>query len=139
MGFDLPIRRFLRKLPVLEERLKETGEELPEDVKQKLNRILSQQENFNKVRNVEKVSINLRFRIITGVRLKGNILDPKKYPEIADNTLNLLLPCHNESEENEIRPKIALVFSVSKLKGLNIFKVKHHFNGYFLVVQTLLE
>ncbi len=120
---------------VLEERLKESRKEISEEFKQTLLTIFSQQENFSKVRNVEKASVKLRFRIMTEVKAEGNILNPKKYPEIKDDTLNFILPCHNEKEEKEILNKAGLVF---KLGQFNIFKIKHHFNGYFLVLQVSL-
>lgn len=121
---------------VLEERLKESGEEISKEFKNVLLSIFSQQENFSKVRNVEKASVKLRFRIMTEVKVEGNILNSKKYPEVKDNTLNLVLPCHNDEEENNILKKSEIVFGKSGLKQFDIFKIKHHFNGYFLVLQT---
>ncbi len=121
---------------VVEERLKESGEEISQELKDKLLSIFSQQENFSKVRDVEKASVKLRFRIMTEVKAEGNILDSKKYPEIKDNTLNFLLPCHSDENEKDTLRKAELVFDKSGLKQFNIFKIKHHFNGYFLVFQT---
>jgi hypothetical protein len=70
---------------------------------------------------------------------EGNILNPKKYPEIKDDTLNLVvLPCHNDGEQAELIRKLQLAFGGS-LNAFNIFKIKHHFNGYFLVFQTGLR
>ena len=123
---------------VLEERLKESGKEISENFKQTLLSIFSQQENFSKVRNVEKASVKLRFRIMTEVKAEGNILNPKKYPEIKDNTLNFILPCHNDEEEKNILNKAKIVFGKTGLEQFNIFKIKHHFNGYFLVLQVSL-
>ena len=123
---------------VVEERLKESGEEISQELKDKLLSIFSQQENFSKVRDVEKASVKLRFRIMTEVKAEGNILDSKKYPEIKDNTLNFLLPCHSDENEKDTLRKAELVFDKSGLKQFNIFKIKHHFNGYFLVFQTPL-
>ncbi|MCR4319078.1 MAG: hypothetical protein NUV74_01910 [Candidatus Brocadiaceae bacterium] len=120
---------------VLEERLKESGKEISDEFKQTLLSIFSQQVNFSKVRNVEKASVKLRFRIMTEVKAEGNILNPKKNPEIKDDTLNFVLPCHNEKEEKEIVNKAELVFDPGQF---NIFKIKHHFNGYFLVFQVSL-
>ncbi len=122
---------------VVEERLKESGEEISQELKNKLLAIFSQQENFSKVRDVEKASVKLRFRIMTEVKAEGNILDSKKYPEIKDNTLNFLLPCHDDKEEKDTLKKAGLGFK-SELKQFKIFKLKHHFNGYFLVFQTPL-
>ncbi len=123
---------------VLEERLKESGEEVSDEFKSLLLSIFSEQENFSKVRTVEKASVKLRFRIMTEVKAEGNILNTTKYPEIADNTLNFILPCHNDDEENAIRKRIDIVFSKEEMRQFIIFKIKHHFNGYFLVIQTSL-
>lgn len=123
---------------VLEERLKESGAEISEEFKQTLISIFSQQQNFSKVRNIEKASVKLRFRIMTEVKAEGNILNSKKYPEIKDDTLNFILPCHKDSDERDIRNKLNLVFTKKEFKDLMIFRIKHHFNGYFLVVQVSL-
>ena len=123
---------------VLEERLKESGQEIPDNLKQALVSMLSRQQNFSKVRNVEKASVKLRFRIMTEVKAEGNILNTHKYPEIKDDTLNFVLPCHNEEQEQNAFKKLRTVFSKRELQEFNIFKIKHHFNGYFIVLQTKL-
>ena len=64
-------------LQVLEERLKESGEIISDDLKKMLLSIFSQQENFSKVRTVDKASVKLRFRIMTEVKDEGNILNTK--------------------------------------------------------------
>ncbi|MEK6616740.1 MAG: hypothetical protein AABZ32_11645 [Bacteroidota bacterium] len=123
---------------VLEERLKQSGEDITDEFKQMLLSIFSEQENFSKVRTVEKASVKLRFRVMTEVKAEGNILNAKKYPEIEDDTLNLFVPCHNDDDEKQIKRKLGNVFLKREMSKFNIFKVKHHFNGYFLVVQTSL-
>lgn len=75
---------------------------------------------------------------MTEVKVEGNILNTKKYPEIKDDTLNLVLPCHNETQERDTRKKLEEVFLKKELQDFSIFKIKHHFNGYFLVLQTEL-
>ncbi|MFY9463051.1 MAG: hypothetical protein WAP52_02615, partial [Candidatus Sungiibacteriota bacterium] len=123
---------------VLVERLKESGQEISEELKQTLVSLLSQQHGFSKVRSVEKSSVTLRFRIMTEVKAEGNILNTKKYPEIKDNTLNFVLPCHDINQERSHMRRLEQVFSKRELQGFEIFKMKHHFNGYFLVLQTEL-
>ncbi|MEW6556175.1 MAG: hypothetical protein AB1349_02345 [Elusimicrobiota bacterium] len=123
---------------VLEERLKESGKKISEEFKQTLLTIFSQQQNFSKVRNVEKASVKLRFRIMTEIKAEGNILNPKKYQEIKDDTLNFVLPCHTDEEEKNILRKTEIVSGKSGLEKFSIFKIKHHFNGYFLVLQIPL-
>lgn len=122
---------------VLEERLLESKSEISPELKQTLLNLFSEQSNFSKVRNVEKASVKLRFRIMTEVKAEGNILNSTKYPEIKDNTLNLILPLHDTNQEKDYITKIN---SLNKklLDSLNSFKIKHHFNGYFSVFQTFL-
>jgi hypothetical protein len=122
----------------LEERLSESGKEISKELKQTLISVLSQQQSFSKVRNVEKASVKLRFRIMTEVKAEGNVLNSKNYPEIKDDTLNFILLCHDEQQEKDIHAKLEAVFSKKELEDFNIFKIKHHFNGYFLVLQTKL-
>ena len=123
---------------VLEEGLKDGRKEISDELRHVLISVLSQQPSFNRVRNVEKSSVKLRFRIMTEVKAEGNILNSKKYPEIKDDSLNFILACHNEEQGRDIRKKLEEVFSGHKLDDFNIFKIKHHFNGYFLVIQTEL-
>jgi len=123
---------------VLEERLKESKMEISKDLRTFLLSLFSQQENFSKVRNVDKASVKLRFRIMTEVKAEGNILNPKKYPEILDNTFNFILPCNDDEAEKIIRYKINLVFNDKELRTFKFFKIKHYFNGYFFVIQTSL-
>lgn len=123
---------------VLDERLKESGAEISGSVKDILSSIFSEQENFSKVRNVEKASVKLRFRIMTEVKAEGNILNPKKYPEIGDDTLNFVLPCDTGEDEKNIISKAKLVFGENTFNEFKIFKIKHHFNGYFIVFQLPL-
>lgn len=121
---------------VLEERLKDSGKEITDELKQTLVSIFSQQQSFSKVRNVDKSSVKLRFRIMTEVKAEGNILNSKKYPEIKNNTLNFILPCYNEQQEKDIFKKLEDVFLKKELRDFRIFKIKHYFNGHFLVLQT---
>lgn len=116
---------------VLEERLQEKDLNIDPKIKKTLVNILSEQENFSKVRNVENASVTLRFRIMTEVKPEGNILNSKQYPEIKDNTINLVIPCHEEKDEESIIKH----FSTLNLTQVEHFKIKHHLNGYFLVFQ----
>jgi hypothetical protein len=81
---------------VLNERLQERGLDIGESIKELLIDIFSEQESFSKTRDVDKASVKLRFRIMTEVKAEGNILNPKKYPDILGNTVNLVIPCHQK-------------------------------------------
>lgn len=120
---------------VLEERLKEKGLNIGDNIKDLLITIFSEQESFSKVRNVDKASVKLRFRIMTEVKAEGNILNSKKYSEIKDNTINLIVPRHNKQDEELSRKRFRSIYSESTVKQFNIFNIKHLLNGYFTVFQ----
>jgi hypothetical protein len=94
-----------------------------------------QQENFSKVRTVDRASVKLRFRIMTEVKAEGNILNPQKYPEIADNTISFVIPYHIEQDKEIAIKRMLVVFGKKQLDTFKLLKLKHHFNGYFLVFQ----
>lgn len=121
---------------VLKETMEGSETKLDEKTKNLLETLFSEQTSFSKVRNVENASVKLRFRIMTEVKAEGNTLNSKKYPEISDNTLNFILPSHNEDEDRLNIDKMNVVFD--SLDSFNIFQIKHHFNGNFLVFQTNL-
>lgn len=123
---------------LLEERLADAQEQISDELKAKLITIFSVQENFSKVRNVKNASVKLRFRIMTEVKAEGNILNSRKYPEIRDNTLNFVLPCQSNNEEDDIIRKMKRVFPQAEFELFNIFKIQHHFNGKFIVFQVPL-
>jgi hypothetical protein len=123
---------------VLRERLEHTGGSLSDEEREMLTLLFSNQESFSKTRSVERASVKLRFRVMTEVKAEGNILNPRQYPEIEDNTLNLLLPCDSDSDEKAINDKLRLAFTDQELSSFQKLKIKHHFNGYFFVLQIKL-
>ena len=123
---------------VLQERLEQSNLEIDDKTKNLLETIFSEQTSFSKVRNVENASVKLRFRIMTEVKAEGNILNEKKYPQIIENSLNFILPSHSSDEDRLNFDKMSLVFGENKLKSLQTFHIKHHFNGNFLVFQLNL-
>ncbi|MBX7169923.1 MAG: hypothetical protein K1X72_03125 [Pyrinomonadaceae bacterium] len=120
---------------VLEERLSKSNLEIDEKTRLILETLFSEQESFSKVRNVEKASVKLRFRIMTEVKAEGNILNSAKYPQILDNTLNFVLPSHSNDEDRLNFDKMKLVFGNENFDN---FHIRHHFNGNFLVFQIKL-
>lgn len=121
---------------VVEEELNDP--EINENVKKKLKGALSRQDIFSRVRSVEKASVSMRFRVLVEVKPDANILSPRHYPEILDDTLNLVCPFHSEDEKEELISNVATVIGTDQLGKLNIFPIKHPLNGWFLVFQTNL-
>jgi len=124
---------------VLEERLIETNESISDDEKEKLLSLLCVQENFSKVRDVDNASVKLRFRIMTEVKAEGNILNSIKYPDIKDNTLNLVLPRHNDHDEEKAIRKMRLVFNDNEYSQFDVITLQHLLNGKFIVFQIPLD
>jgi len=124
---------------ILEERIRESGIEVNDEVKKTIIDIFSEQKSFSKVRHVDKASVKLRFRVMTEAKAEGNILSAAKYPEIGDDTLNLVLPCHDDETEKMLKLKFETVFGKAATKRFKIFKFKHHFNGYFLTFQQKIS
>jgi hypothetical protein len=126
-----------------EERMGEVNEEFSPEFKEKVSKLFNHQDTFSRVRTVTKASVRLRFRIMTEVLAEGNILNSAKYPEIADNTLNFLVPCHTQEEEEKQRRLMAKAFdqrgTKGLFKGLRIFTLKHLLNGPFLVFQAHIK
>ncbi len=121
---------------VVEEELNDP--EINDSVRKKLKGALSRQDIFSRVRSVEKASVSMRFRVLVEVKPDANILSPKHYPEILDDTLNLICPFHSEDEKEELISNVASVIGIDQLGRLQIFPIKHPLNGWFLVFQTKL-
>lgn len=122
---------------VLDEGL--AGTDITDEVKDKLKSIFSHQESFSRVRDVEKASVKLRFRVMTEVKNEGNILKAGQYPEIKDDTLNLVAPYHSDEEKQQALSNAESVIGKKQMKNVKVFPVKHPLNGWFLVFQVDLK
>ena len=104
---------------------------------------MSEQDRFATSRKVDNASVSLRFRIITEARREANIFDSKRYGDIGDNTLNLIVPLHAKSKSgrDEMERRIKAVARSAKIRvdNLRVFRIKHPFNGWFLVLQVPLK
>lgn len=121
---------------VLQESIQRSQTAIDEKTREILETIFSEQTSFSRVRNVENASVKLRFRIMTEVKAEGNILNPKKYPDIIDDTLNFVLPSHDEDQDRLNVDKMNVVFD--DLSRFKILHIKHPFNGKFLVFQQTI-
>lgn len=119
---------------VLRERLVNT--DIPPDIQEILGTIFSEQTDFSKVRSVENASVKLRFRVLTEVKPEGNILNSRMYPDILDDTINLVVPYHTDEERESAISKMDLVFEQQDVEQIRVFSIKHPFNGWFVVFQT---
>lgn len=121
---------------VLDERLTKT--DIPQEIKEALGTMFSEQANFSKVRNVEKASVKLRFRVLTEVKPEGNVFNSNVYPEILDDTINFIVPYHADEEKADVISKANLVMGQREMKHIKVFTIKHPLNGWFVVFQVNL-
>lgn len=121
---------------VLDENL--AGKDVPAEIRSQLEDVLSDQEDFSRARNAAQASVKLRFRVMTEVKPEGNILNPNQYPDIKDDTLNLIVPYHSEDERADVLQKAEFVLGGNTMKNINSFSLKHPLNGWFVVFQVNL-
>lgn len=121
---------------VLDEKLSDS--KISNEDKDRLASVFSEQQDFSRVRNVDKASVKLRFRIMTEVKPEGNILNSKQYPEILADSLNFVVPYHSEEEKAGAFEKMQIVMGKSGIKKFKTFSLKHPLNDWFIVFQANL-
>lgn len=119
---------------ILEERL---GTNLDEATKLAIISALTDQSSFSRVRNVPEASVKPRFRLMTEVKREANLLNGHQYPEIVDDSLNLVIPIRDPEADQGIvqlaRDALGDLFELVQTKH-----VKHPLNGWFVVFQCPL-
>ncbi len=123
---------------VLDERLEEEELGISEELRAILTRIFSTQDSFSKVRDVEKATVKMRFRIMTEAKKEGNVFNSRIYPEIEDNSLNFILPNHPTKDFAERKRYLRQALSQSELAEAKQFTITHPFNGKFFVLSYAL-
>lgn len=79
------------------------------------------QDMFSQVRRINDASVKIRFRIMTEVESKANILNSKIYPEIRPNTLNLCIPYSTIAERSSVVKRFGIVFGdMDHIRTLNL-------------------
>jgi hypothetical protein len=76
---------------------------------------------------------------MTEAKAEGNILNSTRYPDIKDDTLSFVLPCEDQAAEVALLTQLRFAISDSEFNPLNIFRIKHWLNGWYLVIQSPLR
>lgn len=136
----VPVEQLIQQAfsQVLEDRMEESNLDLTDEIKNAIVEVFSEQKSFNQVRHVDNAAVSLRFRIMTEVKKEGNILNPHIYPDITNDTLNLIVPCPDDVTCEKHTHQMQQPLSEAEFTALNIFKIKHRLNGYFIVFQHQL-
>lgn len=129
---------FMRKTyyRMLKRKIVEGNLNVAEDTKGKLLEIFSDPQRFHRLQKIPLLSMKLRLHIVMESRKLSNIMDSERYPLITGDSLNFVLPCHDEQDERQIKRKMTLAFDQKQLQELESFTIEHPFNGRFAVFQA---
>lgn len=100
-----------------------------------MDNLLQQEDLWKRKWTVEGSSINIRFDFGLEAKDAVQILNTRKYPEIADNTLNLILPGHDEIANEQYIRWVHEIVDAGRDEKTQPIVVKHLLNGPFLVFQ----
>jgi len=105
------------------------------------------QEHLSKTRITEGASVGIRYRAMAGAVADANLLNGRKYPQIKDDTLNMIVPAHVGDDgvaADAIAAKVALMEKAFGAApgglpaNITVFEMKHLLNGPFVVFQAPL-
>jgi hypothetical protein len=88
--------------------------------------------------SVHNATVSLRLRINAQVDKRANILNSYYFPEIANDTISLVLPHESEKDLTWGKRHLRQALSSSELDEGKQFTIKHPFNGKFFVLSYSL-
>ena len=139
--FDtLPVDAHIRKMfeQVLSDALKDNPKAHKDpafaEAAEKLLQLRWQQAHFNKTRTVDGASIKMRLRLMAEVHTKANIFNAVHFPEIADNTLNMIVP-----QDAAAKARMKKAFPKDKLPPeMGVLSIRNFLAQEFAVFQVPL-
>lgn len=112
------------------------------DAAEKILRLEWQREHLSQVRKTKGAAVSLRFRLMAESMPEANLLHPKHYPKIKDDTLNMIVPADADKPANHAKALMEKAFGVSAgglPNDLKDFRLTHKINGKdFILFQTSL-
>lgn len=108
------------------------------DVREVIDRIAPLQSHFSKSRHVKDASVTLRFRVMTEAATESNILNSQQYPQIKDNTINLVIPNHPADDFAQRMNHLRQALATSEWEQAVESTITHPFNGDFFVLSYAL-
>lgn len=106
------------------------------------------QSHMSKTRITPGASVGIRYRTMAEAVADANVLNGSKYPQIKDDTLNMIVPAHVFDGDATADAKAAKVALMEKAFGvdsgklpadIDAFEMKHLLNGPFVVFQAPLR
>ncbi len=130
----IPVKNLIREafLKVI----KDADPDMSNDRLEELSKLFIEQKLFSQVRRIDGASVKIRFRIMTEVETKANLLNSEYYPQIKPNTISLCIPYDSVSGTlDEIVSKFHMVFH--NWNEFSRFELKHEIDGSkYMVFQT---
>lgn len=102
------------------------------------SRILAQEFFSDRLRQVENVKIEFRVKVTAEVAKKANIFNSFYYPEIKDDTINLVIPRHSAADIAQRKRHLRQALSRAELSGGEETIITHPFNGDFYALSYAL-
>jgi len=102
------------------------------------------QAHMSKTRVAPGASVGIRYRTMAEAVADANVLNGGKYPQIKDDTLNMIVPAHAGDNADAVAAKTALMekaFGVAPGElpaNIAVFEMMHLLNGPFVVFQAPL-
>ena len=102
--------------------IKDADPAMSDEKMEELSKLFIEQKLFSQVRRITGASVKIRFRIMTEVETKANLLNSEYYPQIKPNTFNLCIPYESDKSKKLIIKKFGTVFNLDKYSQ---FDLKH--------------
>lgn len=127
----VPIHQLIQKgfAQMIRQTVTDHDPSLIEQLSALLSDLFSNPQNFNKVRQVEGASVSVRFRIMTEVNRYANLMNTALYPDISDDTLNLILPCSSLEAETLHRLYLQSALTEQEWNNLRVIRLTHAIDG----------
>ncbi len=106
--------------------IKDADPAMSDEKMEELSKLFIEQKLFSQVRRITGASVKIRFRIMTEVETKANLLNSEYYPQIKPNTFNLCIPYESDKSKKLIIKKFGTVFNLDKYSQ---FDLKHQIDG----------
>ncbi len=130
----------------LDDAMDDSDIENDEEAQRAIDRVTSfkwKREHLAKVRKHKDASISIRMRVMSEVIKEADLLNSTQYPAIGDNTLNMIVPAHPESDYAQLKQdaiaKMESAFGVEATNlpnDLTVQQLLHLRNGPFVLFQT---
>lgn len=139
--FDvIDVDGFIKKsfIKVFEGNLKRHNYEMTDEINELIKVFSPNQNDFSQTRQIDNYPVSIRFRIMLEASTESNLLNSAKYPQIKNNTINLILPSTDFFEDLSNIERMEAVFGKEEFNLMEKSTAKNPFGEEFTVFQTTI-